>query len=161
MRRRIFRAVSWLRWPCAALAICAGIAAVVSGSYMADARCSLFDCSCACDMTSGTLTLYAWNEPLWYEGGFLLQRLTWDWERYKWLEFDWTWRRPISSSGTVTYLKLPLWLVAVTLAGAATAGFWTRKSLKEYPSGRCGSCGYPVTGSSVCPECGTPSTTTS
>lgn len=53
-------------------------------------------------------------------------------------------------SGTSVYC--PLWVVALTLAVIAGAGF--RAERRQVTPGQCRSCHHPLAGASTCPECG-------
>jgi hypothetical protein len=54
---------------------------------------------------------------------------------------------------TMTAVYVPLFNVAVVLAGAAGVMLWWGRP--GFGPGQCGRCGYDVLGLEVCPECGT------
>jgi len=59
----------------------------------------------------------------------------------------------LSRSGTVFWVKLPLWFPLLILAVPTGILFWRDR---RYPAGHCQKCGYNLTGnvSGRCPECG-------
>jgi len=60
-----------------------------------------------------------------------------------------------SVNSPIRALIIPLWM---PIAAAAGATFWAHRRIHRFAPGRCGRCGYDLTGnvSGVCPECGQP-----